>query len=529
VENAMNLPNFALCLLAALASTEALAFQIGQLTPHSYLGEHLDARVSLFGVVPAEAAAITIEVKPAIGLPPSSAARRAVEDFTATVALDEAGQPYLALRSTTPVSETTVDFRLRVANGREATIAHFRLHLVPRARPAAATPTNRTAQHLPATTLLARPLPGGSGHYGPVRPGRSLWRILGELGLGTRDRDAIIARIVAANPQAFVAGDPDRLRVGAMLDLATVVSQITGRLRPADAGESRVSSAAVVSSARETDSLHAARLAAEASSHAALTARLETLSTKFADIKARYAEQESSAAATTTSPLLATRTSPNTMRPVEATAPAPAIAPPRMTPASVAAEKANASRASKLSGPFVLGIGALISALALVGGLVLSIRGNRRRPTHGRSVSTDQQKLAEITRKTEKRVLLEDTVKRSLGERRSRMPAGAIDARATELRAVDHRIAHGQYAEAETLLRRMIANAPQDFQAKLRLAETHYLDENTEAFVALADELYRLHRSEIGDGAWQRIMRMGRMLAPDRPPFSGPVPIPRQA
>lgn len=526
----MPIPKLALCLMAALASADALAFQIGQLVQRSHLGERLDAQVILFGVAPSAAAAMTVEVRPAVGLPAASAARHVVESVTASIALDQAGQPYVALRSSEPVSEAAFDFRLRVAAGPEATIAHFRLNLAPRQISTAATaPARRTAPRPPPTTLAAHAVDGDTDQYGPVRSGQSLWRILSERGFGPTDRDAIIARIVATNPQAFVAGNPDRLRVGAVLSLPAVTSPNTGATGTVYDGKAQVSSTSAVSRTQEVDSTHASIRATDGRRDAALTARLETLSTKFAGIKARYAEQDSRTATAPSSPAPATRPAPTAVAKVEAAASAPALVPAQTSSAIVAPSQARAPEPPRLSGPIVLITGALVSALALGGGLLLFVRGNRRKRTQSHSSTNDQQLLAEITRKTEKRVLLEDTVKRSLGVRRSGISTGTVDVRATELRAVDHRIAHGQYAEAEALLRAMISTSPQDFQAKLRLAEIHYLDENTDAFVALADELYRLHRTEIGDSAWQRIMRMGRMLAPDRPPFSGPVAIPRRA
>jgi len=525
----MNMPKFALLLLSVLAAADAAAFQIGQLTLHSYLGERLDARVSLFGVVPADVATVTAEVKPAIALPSSSAARNAAAGFTASVTLDEAGQPYLSLRSTEPVSAAAVDFRLRVAMGPEAAIAHFSLNLAPRAVPVPLAPVRRPTARMPQATQVVPALALDNQQYGPVRPGQSLWRILSERSLGKADRDAIIARIVAANPQAFVAGNPDRLRVGAMLSLPTVAQPSNVTVRPSDNGALRAPDNSEVTASHEVASIQAAQRAAAVQRDAALAARLANLSTKFADIKARYTAQDSSAATAVVSPPASTGNAPMTFREAEAAATAPTPVPAREVPAVVPQGQAGTPQPSRLSGPIVLGTGALISALALIGGLMLIARGNRRQPTPRHITTTDQQILAEITRKTEKRVLLEDTVKRSLGERRSGKLSGAVDARATELRAVDHRIAHGQYAEAQATLRSMIADSPQDFQAKLRLAEIHYLDEDSDAFVALADELYRLHRTEMGDGAWQRIMRMGRMLAPDRPPFSGPIAIPRRA
>jgi len=71
----------------------------------------------------------------------------------------------------------------------------------------------------------------------------------------------------------------------------------------------------------------------------------------------------------------------------------------------------------------------------------------------------------------------------------------------------------------------VIAQAPTNHRAKLRLAEIYYLNERVEEFVALASEIAAQHRNDIGDDGWQRVMRMGKAIAADRPPFSGPVQV----
>ena len=87
---------------------------------------------------------------------------------------------------------------------------------------------------------------------------------------------------------------------------------------------------------------------------------------------------------------------------------------------------------------------------------------------------------------------------------------------------IDMNIAGGFYTEAEEKLRQVIENAPRNFTAKLRLAEVYYITEQADAFSDLAEELMVKHRKEITDDDWQRLVRMGKMIAPDFPLFSGP-------
>ena len=87
---------------------------------------------------------------------------------------------------------------------------------------------------------------------------------------------------------------------------------------------------------------------------------------------------------------------------------------------------------------------------------------------------------------------------------------------------IDMNIAGGFYSEAEEKLRQVIEKAPRNFTAKLRLAEVYYITEQADAFSDLAEELMVNHRKEITDDDWQRLVRMGKMIAPDFPLFSGP-------
>ena len=135
---------------------------------------------------------------------------------------------------------------------------------------------------------------------------------------------------------------------------------------------------------------------------------------------------------------------------------------------------------------------------------------------------------------TEKRLQLEGEIAETLGRRKKRkVTVGETGERSedgtAELREIDHRIAHGQYREAESLLRGVIERTPANYRAKLRLAEIYYIDERQADFLVLAEELMREHRADIGDDGWQRVVRMGKVLAPDAPMFSGPTAVDRQA
>jgi Tetratricopeptide repeat len=87
---------------------------------------------------------------------------------------------------------------------------------------------------------------------------------------------------------------------------------------------------------------------------------------------------------------------------------------------------------------------------------------------------------------------------------------------------IDASIAHGRYEDAERLLQKVIAAAPRNVAAKLRLAEVFYITERVEDFSALAEELQLNHRADLSNDEWRRVMRMGKVIAPERTLFAGP-------
>ena len=94
---------------------------------------------------------------------------------------------------------------------------------------------------------------------------------------------------------------------------------------------------------------------------------------------------------------------------------------------------------------------------------------------------------------------------------------------------INNSIAHGRYGEAEELLREVINESPRNYSAKLRLAEVYYITERIGEFVDVSQDIHANHRAEISDEDWRRVMRMGKMIAPEQPPFSGPQSITEQA
>jgi pilus assembly protein FimV len=91
---------------------------------------------------------------------------------------------------------------------------------------------------------------------------------------------------------------------------------------------------------------------------------------------------------------------------------------------------------------------------------------------------------------------------------------------ADPLAEADFHMAYGLYDQAVDLVRMALQKEPQRNDLKLKLAEIHFVAGDTSQFLAVARELKR----QLGAGAdWDRIVIMGRQLAPDEPIFAGAV------
>ena len=541
----MPLRHFVAGLTALLCCSGAFAAQLGQLSTHSHLGETLLARIELYGLQAQDLAGVGLELRPEIGVPRGSAERRVVASITPTVAQDERGFPYVKLTSEGPISEPIVSFRVRLRTGTVTNVRHYTLALDPPAyrQTAAASDVVETA---PAPVVEA---PMRS--YGPVRSGQTLWRIMKENGLTAGNTSATIERIVRDNPHAFVAGDANRLRIGVELSLPgsqleAAPPEQTPLPDPIVAAAPRPAPAAVAPAMEApTAPIKATAAPTQFVPDAATAARLKALEEKFAAIRARYEQQRQAAPAAPAEESIAEISEATSQAPSQielATADSPASADTATPTPEIAAADittyADTPAVATDEGSLVyfiimIVVGALALAL-IVKATLMMIAHRRRRNVHHASVTKDADLRAEIARKAEKRVQLESEVKRRIEDKRQEPAAVSANTieRAVEstsdaaaINEAETQIAHGHYAEAETLLLNVIAQTPNNYRAKLRLAEIYYLNERRDDFVRMADVIYHRHREDIGDENWQRIMRMGKIIAPERAPFSGPAAI----
>jgi len=186
--------------------------------------------------------------------------------------------------------------------------------------------------------------------------------------------------------------------------------------------------------------------------------------------------------------------------------------------------------------PFLLifaGVFAVVALIVLYKITHGTIVTRRRRQAATTYAALEEDRKAEVTRKAKNRIEMETEVKRMLDERHSNAttvepaPREAVASGETGMKesleaSIDLNIAHGRYAEAETLLSQVITNTPRNYWAKLRLVEVFYMTERVELFCKLAQDLHQNHRSDMADEEWRRVIRMGKIIAPEQAPFSGP-------
>ena len=109
----------------------------------------------------------------------------------------------------------------------------------------------------------------------------------------------------------------------------------------------------------------------------------------------------------------------------------------------------------------------------------------------------------------------------SVGHEETISAEAALDLdQADPLAEADFHMAYGLYDQAVDLVRMALQHSPDRNDLKLKLAEIHFVAGDTPQFLNVARDL----RKTLGPGGdWDRIVIMGRQLAPDEPMFAGGV------
>ena len=264
----------AVALIASVVTLPAYALSLGRISVLSALGEPLRAEIDVAQITPEEASSL----KAAVGTP--EAFRAAGLEYTPVLAGLEVtlqrradGRSYLRLTSSRPVSEPFVDLVLQATWGAGRLTRDYTMLFDPPgsrpgatavaptapilSRPATPTPTptpaparataptvaNESSPATPPATREARPAqpapaarpeprvrpsaprvasaenPGAPDKKLTVKPGDTAGRIAAQNRPGTVSLDQMLVAMLRSNPDAFIGGNINRLKSGAVLDL----------------------------------------------------------------------------------------------------------------------------------------------------------------------------------------------------------------------------------------------------------------------------------------------------------------------
>ena len=251
----------AIALLGSLASLQAHALALGRITVQSALGEPLRAEIDMADINAEEVASLRV------GVASAEAFKAAGLEYSAAVTgLDVRlqrradGRPYLRLTSSRAITEPFVDLILETNGSAGRMTRDYTMLFDPPKLRAGATPVEPTAAvvarapapiaagaapapvreampvpNSPAAPLAARPAPlarapvinkpiaaepiPAGGRKVVVRPGDTASRIAARNKPASVSLEQMLAAMLRSNPAAFVGGNIDIIKSGAVLDI----------------------------------------------------------------------------------------------------------------------------------------------------------------------------------------------------------------------------------------------------------------------------------------------------------------------
>jgi pilus assembly protein FimV len=411
-----------------------------------------------------------------------------------------------------------------------------------------------------------------SGDY-MVRKGDSLSAIARSQ-FGTGDADQAMVAIYRGNQGAF-EGNMNRLRAGAVLRMPDAAAldavdaraaaveirqQATSWRASTSAGSAtgadprlRLIPPAAAGSAGGSGDSQALRdqLAASEAERAELRNQLELRNAELARLKgtpAPASAQPAPAPVDAPSPPPAETQPAATAEPATPVAVDPAPAPkpaPKKPAADAARSDAGSSLLDQIKAFWFVPAGLLALLLAFVG-----VRAARRRsssagdmtpfavaPAGGRDTSSDTLPLRKPVTDREDPILVEesgtherlsiprkDTHTVALDDSSASMSVPALDATAAlqagdPLADADFHMAYGLYDQAADLVKLAIQREPSRRDLKLKLLEVFFVWGNKDQFLQVARELSDT-RDAGAPGEWEKVVIMGKQLAPDDALFS---------
>lgn len=247
----------AIALLGSLAINPAYALGLGRITVQSALGEALRAEIDIPEISADEAASLRV------GVAAPAAFKAAGLEYTATVVGVQIdlrkradGRSYLSLTSVRPVTEPFVDLILEASWASGKVVRDYTMLFDPpnlrqsaapiapsapvlsRSAPATASPpfspsappptasANRTtvgpepvAKAAPVAPRAASPKPPASSQQVQVKPGDTAGKIAMQSKPASISLEQMLVAMLKSNPDAFISGNVNRLKSGAVLDM----------------------------------------------------------------------------------------------------------------------------------------------------------------------------------------------------------------------------------------------------------------------------------------------------------------------
>ena len=225
-------PLFTLSLLAAAMAVPgtSAALGLGNLTVTSALGQPLAARIELTSAAKEELDSLSARVAdPSLYRQNNLAYPGALSAARVTVERDANGQPYLRIRTNSPVSEPFLDLLVEInwASGRMVRDYTFLLDppgSTMMAAPAEPVAPERTGaaptRAAPATAAAPKAAPaGGAGDTYTVKRGDTLSKIANEYRAPSATLDQMLVALFKNNAAAFDGKNMNRLRSGAIITI----------------------------------------------------------------------------------------------------------------------------------------------------------------------------------------------------------------------------------------------------------------------------------------------------------------------
>jgi len=610
----MGLTRGLLALLLLPGISQALG--LGDVHLNSPLNAPLDAEIELVNTTPEDLA--TLEAK----LASKDTFDRYGLDWPAfmnnvTVTRDRSanGGQVLRIKSTETVTEPFLTLLIEATWARGRLVREYTLLLdppvfapnsvkpAPVAAPSAA-PTQNTGQisrPAPQEAPSAAPVSAGGGDSYTVQRGDSLSAIARRLSASNGARtDQLMVSLYRNNANAF-EGDMNRLRAGSVLRVpsgdeiaavspseasgevrrqvgsyaASAGQSGSGRLRLVPPSEAGATAGASSANSAETQNLRDRVHDLEGQLNESKR-MLELRNTELADLQAKLAASQQSAAqpapapvqpqaqpaqpepqASTPEPAPTPETAAPESSAPEATPPAqePTATPPAQTPAASTETKPAAEAGDEGSivdklVQYWWAIAAVVVLLVLA--LIMKSRGKRKTAEFddslGRlaeqggdrlasppgSISDTGRMRAPTSDDIPDDILVEESGSHRALQETQDIPLAAPTVRTDDtissetavnldqgdpLAEADFHMAYGLYDQAADLVRIAIQREPNRRDLKLKLLEVFFVWGNKEQFLQLAHELND-SRHESQPGEWEKIVIMGKQIAPEDPLFS---------